>query len=170
MIDAYVLRSIHRRCNYSRAAAIEAQAAILGELDLRYRGYTDQVTGAQEKLAYYIAQYERSGIADITIMPFIKDGRDTQFLSTLHLDRLANIIEGMLAYKPFPVIAIHDEFKCHANNMNYLRQQYINILAELADGDLLSDIMSQVYGVQGTYPKLSKDLGDKIRGSNYALC
>jgi hypothetical protein len=168
-VDAYVLRSIHRRCNYDRAVAIDAQAAILDELELRYQGYTNQVTDAHGKLAYYLQQYERSDMVDVTIMPYIKDGHDTQYLSTLHLEKLSNIIFTMLDYKPFPVIAIHDEFKCHPNNMNHLRQQYINIFAEIAESNILSDILTQIHGQPGVFPKLSQDLGEKIRGSNYAL-
>ena len=62
-----------------------------------------------------------------------------------------------------------DEFKCHPNRMNHLRQQYINIFAELAESTILSDILSQIHGCPGTFPKLSTDLGTKIRQSNYAL-
>lgn len=50
-----------------------------------------------------------------------------------------------------------------------MRQHYINILAELADSDLLSDVFSQIHGTNGTYTKLSNDLSKYIRQSNYAL-
>ena len=62
-----------------------------------------------------------------------------------------------------------DEFRTHANNMNYLRQHYINIFAELAESNILSDILSQIHGCKGSFPKLSTNLAEKIRGSNYAL-
>lgn len=62
-----------------------------------------------------------------------------------------------------------DEFKCHPNHMNHLRQQYINIFAELAESRLLDDILSQIHGVPGSFVKLSQDLGDHIRKSEYAL-
>lgn len=71
---------------------------------------------------------------------------------------LANLVEQL------------DEFKCHANNMNHLRYQYKEILADLADSDIASDILSQIYGTKGTFTKLSNNLGNIIRQSNYALC
>lgn len=68
-----------------------------------------------------------------------------------------------------PLSELLDEFKCHPNHMNHLRQQYINIFAELAESRLLDDILSQIHGVPGSFVKLSQDLGDHIRKSEYAL-
>jgi hypothetical protein len=53
--------------------------------------------------------------------------------------------------------------------MNYLRQQYINILAELADSNIMSDIMSQLLGEPVVYQKLSNNLSVLIKESNYGL-
>lgn len=63
-----------------------------------------------------------------------------------------------------------DEFKCHANHMNQLRYWYKEILAELADSVILADIIGQIYGMGGSYNKLSPNLGEQIRESNYGLC
>lgn len=62
-----------------------------------------------------------------------------------------------------------DEFQCHANNMNHLRQQYINVFAMLAESEILSDILGQLHNCTGRYPKKSPHLGQKIRNSNYML-
>ena len=168
-IDAYLLRCMHRRCNYDAVVVAIAHKAIDEELDLRSQGFTDQVAGATGKLAYYIEQYERSAMADVVILGWLKDGYSTQHLSTKHLTQLRAIVQGMEAYAPFELVTIHDAFKCHANNANYLRWQYKEILAELAESNILGDVLSQIHGVQGTYDKLSNNLGDLIRGSNYAL-
>lgn len=169
MIDAYVLRSIHRRCNYDRDMVMQAMSVLLDEWDRRNQGSSTQESPADNKVGYYVKQYERSGMADVVILPYLKEENDTQYLSTDHINKLLEIIEGMLEYQPFEVLSVHDEFKCHANNMNHLRQQYINIFAEIAESDLLSDILSQIHGVFGICPKLSNNLGELIRGSNYAL-
>ena len=108
-------------------------------------------------------------MADIVICDYIKDGYATMYMATDHLEKLFVILESMLKHKPFEVVTIHDAFKCHANNMNHLRQHYINVFAELAESNILEDILSQIHGVKGTYKKLSNNLGDLIRGSNYAL-
>lgn len=171
-IDAYVLRCIHRRCNYDPEVLGIAMQALFDEQALRQAGITEQVPRMQDescKIDYYVSQYERSGMADVVIFPYLKDGRQTQFLSDEHIDRLVKIGIGMMDYAPFEVITIHDEFRCHANNMNHLRQQYINVFAELADSQILSDILSQIHECKGTFPKLSNNLSELIRGSNYAL-
>lgn len=169
-IDAYVLRSIHRRCNYDPEVLACAMEAMESELELRDQGITLQmVTPAQGKLGYYIEQYERSGMADVVIFPYVRDGSQTQYMSTKHLKKLVEIGRYMQSYRPFEVVTIHDEFRAHPNHCNHLRQQYINVFAELAESSILSDILSQIHGVKGTFPKLSNNLGELIRGSNYAL-
>jgi hypothetical protein len=43
----------------------------------------------------------------------------------------------MLEHKPFPLVTVHDEFKAHANNINQVRWHYKEILAEIADSNVL---------------------------------
>lgn len=62
-----------------------------------------------------------------------------------------------------------DEFKAHPNNLNHLRQQYIFIMADLAESEILSDVLTQITGYKGKWMKKSKDLGTHIRLGNYAL-
>lgn len=167
-VDAYILRSIHRRCNYDYD--VVSFAAELIEAELVKRNLGIEVPGDEEvvMLAYYCDQYRRSGMADIVILPYLTSF-DMGYLTTEHLKALATIVNGMLQYKPFEVVGVHDEFKCHPNNMNHLRQQYINVLAELAESNLLDDLLSQLHGSAGSFKKLTPDLGAKIRLSNYAL-
>lgn len=51
-----------------------------------------------------------------------------------------------------------------------MRQQYINILAELADSNILRHIASQLTGKDMPVKKLSNNLGNLIRESDYAIC
>ena len=168
-IDGFLLREMHRRCNYDPAVLAVAGSAIASELELRELGFAEQVEGAEGKLQYYIEQYERSAMASVVILSWIKDGHQTQHLSTEHLKQLGAIVKGMGAYTSFEVVTIHDCFKIHPNNANHVRWQYKEIMAELAESEILGDILSQIHGTKGTYTKLSNDLGEKIRGSNYAL-
>lgn len=168
-VDAYILRSIQRRCNYDVATIINAATVI--EIELIKRSLCPGetlLTQPQNELLYYVIQYVRSGMADIVIAPYL-DEDAVGCLSTEHLKALNQIIYSMLEYRPFEVITVHDEFKVHPNNANHLRQQYINIFAEIADSNLLDDLLSQVHGMPGHFQKLSTDLSTKIRGSNYAL-
>ena len=108
-------------------------------------------------------------MADVVILPYIQTEEAAKCLEIPHLKALKVIIEAMLVHKPFPLITIHDSFASHANNCNHVRQHYINIFAELADSDLLSDILSQIHGKTGKFTKQSNNLSSAIRGSNYAL-
>lgn len=167
-VDAYVLRCIHRRCNYDENIMDEASVLLEMELIKRSLGGNGCWSTEPGMVAYYCEQYERSGMADIVIVPHLNND-NIGYLTTKHLEALATIVNGMLEYSPFEVVTIHDEFKCHPNNMNYLRQQYINILAELADSDLISDLLSQIHGTPGHFAKKSTNLSQLIRKSNYAL-
>ena len=167
-VDAYILRCIHRRCNYDLNVFADAAYIIEMELITRSCGGASRMNQCDQDLNYYIEQYVRSGMADIVIVPMLTID-NLGDLSTKHLQALAVIIDDMLQYKPFEVVTIHDEFKCHANNMNHLRKQYVNIMAELADSELLSDILGQLHGTSGSYQKLSNNLSTLIKQSNYAL-
>lgn len=167
-VDAYILRSMQRRCSYDPAIIGSVMGLIEAELDARTCGGKKVDLDKSTKLAYYVEQYNRSSVADIVIAPYINITNVSQ-LDSMHLMRLKRVIETMLVHKPFHVITVHDEFRCHPNYMNHLRQHYINIFAEIAESDLLSDLLSQLYGVEGKADKLSANLGELIRGSNYAL-
>ena len=106
-MDAYILRAMHRRCNYDRSQAEYASRCIEMELIERNLGInTTSQEFMTEKLAYYIAQYQRSTLADIVILPYL-DQATVSLLSTEHLQALASILEGMLQYQPFELVTVH---------------------------------------------------------------
>lgn len=170
-IDAYLLRSLIRRCNYDQHTMEWAATALEIILLERACGEQQQSFGAttDQQVVTLKARYEASKMADVRILDKATH-RDLMALSTEHLQKLSRTVNQCLEHKPFPIICVHDEFKCHANNMNQLRFHYKEIMAELAESEILSDIMSQLYGFSVTYVKKSHDLSDKIRNSNYALC
>jgi hypothetical protein len=168
-IDAYIMRSMHRRCNYNHEVMEQASLLIEAEMLRRILGGEEvEILDVEGKVSYYIDQYERSGMADVVIAPWL-DSLNVVGLSKEHLEKLAEVINSMLEYQPFELVGIHDAFLTHANNCNYLRQQYINILAELADSNIMSDIMSQLLGEPVVYQKLSNNLSVLIKESNYGL-
>lgn len=167
-VDAYVLRCIHRRCNYDRSMVLDAHIVIVEELIARMKGLASTKSGNATKVQYYVNQWTRSGMADVVILPHLTAENISEVPTGL-LEKLDTIIQGMLEYQSFEVVTIHDEFKCHPNNMNALRQQYINVMAELAESNVLDDILSQIHKKSGHFKKLSNNLGDLIRQSNYAL-
>ena len=170
-IDGFILKELLRRCNYDTYVVEQAKLAIEAELLCRNMldyecdplGYDEDST-----FAYYLDQYRRSGQPSAVILPYL-DATTVCSLTKPELYQLSNILNGMLSHKPFPVITIHDSFAAHANNVNWVRHWYKEILAELADSEVLSDILSQIHGVAGNVPKRMQGLSTLIRNSNYAL-
>jgi hypothetical protein len=168
-VDAYILRTMHRRCNYDWDLVKYQAEAIQIELLARLMGEPRTPARPQGKAGYYVDQYDRSTLVDITILPYLTEDV-LPLLTTEHLSKLAEIVNGMLQHPPFPLVTVHDEFKAHPNNLDAMRQHYRNILAEIAESNLLDDLLSQIYGVPGHFQKLSTNLGSYIRNSEYALC
>ena len=168
-VDAYVLRSLIRRCNYDRDVVLMAADEFTCELLNRAAGIPKAAFELSEQVADHVEHYQRSGIADPVILDHLTT-EDIRSLDTDHSKALNVIVNAMLEHPPFEIVTVHDDFKCHPNHMNYLRMHYRDILAELADSNLVSDLLSQVYQSKGCFKKLSHDLGDHIRKSNYALC
>lgn len=170
-VDGYILRQLIRRCNYDPELASWAYYRAMEELMDRSAEQGSQPLPApiDEQLAYYIDLWERTNMVDPVILPYLYD-ESFRCLPHAMLVGLRTVLESMLPHKPFPVITIHDDFRCHPNNMNPLREHYRNLLAELSESTVLDDILSQIYGVKGTFPKRSNSLGEQIRNSNYALC
>lgn len=167
--DAYLVRTMHRRCNYDRVMVEEAQAQMIAEMVYRNKINGD-IGVADPAIQVYIDHYNRSTMADVVILPYIVQyGCDG--MSNKHIEKLLAIIDTMLAHKPFPLVTIHDAFKARPNDCNHVRQHYINIFAEIAESELLSDLLSQLHGITGgKAKKLSSNLAELIRGCEYPIC
>lgn len=104
------------------------------------------------------------GLVDLTWL----NETDLCMFSTTQLIKYVTILGHMDTYKPFPLATVHDAFGSHANNCNHVRHWYKEILADLADSEVLSVILNRLYGMNDTYDKYG-DIGHLIRQSNYAL-
>jgi len=69
----------------------------------------------------------------------------------------------------FELAHIFDAFTCHPNHMGKTTQFYREILAEIADSNLLSNILSEIAGKHIPVTKLSNDLSKDILASEYML-
>lgn len=69
----------------------------------------------------------------------------------------------------FQLAHIHDAFCAHPNNMDKVRTNYRVIMAEIADSDLLADILTKLAGYKQLVVKLSNDLSKDIMESEYML-
>lgn len=168
-MDAFILREMHRRCNYDRDVMEAAAAYIEMELINRTLGGQRQTEPCEGQMGYYVDQYQRSTLASAVILPHLRVDNVIK-LSQEHLEALAVMVNAMLERPSFELVTVHDEFKAHANNIDHVRWNYKEILAEIADSNVLDDLLSQIHGRPGTFNKLSFNLGDQIRKSNYGLC
>lgn len=150
-LDAFVVRELVRRCSYNREQLLRAQDRIMQH----FMGRDDKNCTP----AYFVSLRMATHSDDAALAE----------LSTGELCCLLGLIHNLLKRPSFPVLTIHDDFKCHPNYMNWVRQTYIDILAELADSDVFTDILSQITGKRARFNKLSTGLGNKIRQSNYPL-
>ena len=175
-LDGYVLRSLIRRCSYNAKVVSMAQKLIVEEL--LYRMYqpkneleTTTGRGLSPKVAYYLNHAKRSQLVDPVILDHLSY-EDIVRLPSTYLRKINILLNNMLEAEPFEVVTIHDDFKCHPNNMNTLRYHYKEILADIADSNVIGDILSQLHKLTVTtvYPKLTPNLGTSIRQSNYHLC
>jgi DNA-directed RNA polymerase len=69
----------------------------------------------------------------------------------------------------FQLAHIHDSFWTSPVYMNEVRRNYVEILANIADSNLLENILSQITGKKVEIEKDSDNLGKLIRKSEYAL-
>lgn len=165
--DAYLLRGMERRCNYDPAIVRPANE-MLDNAQIMYANGANRLP-VHTELVEALALMEKAHIADLSILPLLT-WSNVMCLPEWIVTKLLSITDDMLTYKPFPIITVHDAFGCHANNCDITRYWYKEILADFADSDMLSMLMNQLFqSTDGVYEKLSNDLGDKIRNSNYAL-
>ena len=167
-IDAFILREMVRRCNHHglniKAINDWLTAAVL-ERSMGCTVYAEPLEGEHR---YFVEQYERSKQPTAAILPWL-NSTNVHDLPLGLLHDLIRITNSMLEYKAFPVVTIHDSFASHPNNCNTVRYWYKEIMAELADSEILTDIMSQLHQSPGKYEKLSSGLSKYIRQSEYAL-
>lgn len=69
----------------------------------------------------------------------------------------------------FELLSIHDSFWASPNYMDQVRINYIDILTEIADSNLLEDILNEITGQSLKLKKFSTTLPKQMRSANYAL-
>lgn len=155
-LDAYVLRSLVRRCNYHKPTIKKA----LNSLKLKQ-------TGEINNDLMIVKRFEETQMADISDLDSII--KYAANLPKVLKNKLITVFENMLKHEPFDVVCIHDSFGCHPNHMNTLRFHYNQILADLSESMVIDDILNQLYGDKDTIDK-GESIYEYIINANYALC
>ena len=82
----------------------------------------------------------------------------------------AYIVREVIRRCDFQVAHIHDAFTCHPNNMSVVMDTYRTILSEIANSNLLADILSEITHTPVELAKFNYDLASDILKSQYSLC
>ena len=167
-IDGYLLRSLIRRASFNPTKVSNARDLISKHLMTRAYGATNKGT-LDVDLENMLNIYEYSKMLDVSLIDYITE-ENIGYVPMELLVKLNATLGKMLELGSSPVLTIHDAFKAHPNHCNAVRYWYKEILAELAESDILQFIVSQIVGKQVNYIKKSKNLGDLIRQSNYGIC
>ena len=155
-IDSYVLRTLVRRCNYSKPMVEQFMAM---SKNITYKPKDINLPGVQ--------RYLDTKMADLSVLEHINH-KNISYYPKEQIQALRAICETVLVHKPFEVICIHDSFSVSPVNCNYLRQHYNNILAELSDSDVLVDLLKQLYQTDDC-ENTAELIGGKIRNANYGI-
>ena len=105
-----------------------------------------------------------------------EDNRPSPINSSL-CPNIVHAVDGYIAremvrranQQGFVLAHIYDAFCASPKYMNKVRQNYIDILCEIADSNLLADILTQITGSKITIEKTINNLSKYIKDSEYAL-
>lgn len=156
-LDALVVREMNRRCNYNPKQV--RKVLQLCERELALRGETLRST-TNVQFRDFLATNIALQLTASTVSQYSNEA----------LWRISTRCFELLNHEPFPLLCVHDAYKAHANDMNYVRQHYIDIMAELADSYLMEDLYNQITHGQAVLEKYVENLSTLIRGSEYAIC
>lgn len=150
-IDGFVVREMYRRCGAENKKHYMKLAGILVNMGIK-----------EDALAF---PSDFMSVAQIDLMTEDDLKAMSQQEKSFLLSRLIDLTDS-----GFDIVTIHDCFGSRPRRMNMLRKHYINIFAELAASNILSDILSEITGEEITVQKLSNDLAQEIsRKAEYAL-
>lgn len=160
--DAYVLRTLVRRCNYNVKQVNEAIGLIQEALVNSCLVFT-----YSDEAIMPVHLFNKTGIADISCLEHLP--KIVNQLPQRMLKQLLATFKEMLKNEPFEVITVHDSFSVLPNHCNVLRWHYKEILAEIAESKMLDHLLSQLFGEECVFTKLDNNLAPLIRNSNYGL-
>lgn len=160
-IDGFLVRELCRRCNYDRYKIMRVKEAL--EARINMSALTIASVRGIEQLKWVNEFTSAIGIEHIQLNNVVQ-------YSVGYCEDLLALVNDMIEHPPFEVLTVHDEYKCHPNNMNRLRYHYVQIMAELAESNMMASIIGQIRNdPKFNYQKFSTNLGEEIRKSEYFL-
>jgi len=81
----------------------------------------------------------------------------------------SEVLEEVVLRCDFDITTIHDSYGVHPCNAGALVKIYREVMAELADMDILKNVLFDISGQEAVINKYSSDLSEDILNSSYAL-
>lgn len=194
-IDGFVLAELIALCNYDPALLDLVLDVVENrhEISPTQQDYTAVIfqhisAGVDAEFLYIFNQIRKTGFVTVAILPFFNNLANVRYMLAVMgkdeaeelFQKIETMVYAMRTYKPFPIIAVHDCFRCHPSNMNVVRYWYAEILAKIVECDVLGSILEQLpNGTRYYNEAFSEEIADKelraemaqrIRNSIYLIC
>lgn len=164
-LDGFIMREMVRRCTYNTRLVYDTYNLLLGVKTVE-GGVSDDFLKAKFLM-------EQSGFIPTNIISVINTTEEVNQLSKEDKDKLIARLYLILKYKPFEVLVIHDCFTSNANYGNYLRYWYKEIMAEIAESNMLHFLCRQLPNNPVTEKSVNQEAKKRvamlIRESEYGL-
>ena len=155
-VDGMIVREMTRRCSFSRDTLIKVIMALCSKEEGSGRLKDNMLKLLWDK-------YKKTGFLSARILDYIDDKN----MGLVNDNDIVRLLKSF-PEAPFDLMTVHDCFRCLPNYGNDVRQQYINILSEIAGSNMLQDIASQLRGKPVIVNKLG-DISKQVLNSEYAL-
>jgi len=165
-IDGYLLRSLIRRASFNVKKVTEAYNLLDNAIEITR---DTPIKECDDALQTMLDIYKYSNMLDVSIIDYITQDNLCHVPVAL-IFKLKKVLGDMLSRGSAPVLTVHDAFRAHPNHCDTVRYWYKELMAELAESNILEFIVSQITKQRVKYNKLSTTLPDMIRESNYAIC
>jgi len=160
-IDGMMCREMGRRCMYDPQKVEQIMFWLTDQ-----NTFLDRCKGGEDdKMVMLLwSHYLESGFLSARILDHLKPSN----MGHVSLTPILMLVQS-LPKKPFEILMVHDCFRVLPAYGNDLRRQYNNLLAEIAESELLSFMVSQIMMKRVHLNKIDPTLSDDIRQTNYAL-
>ena len=168
--DGYILRELHRRCNYDPRRIRYARDIIKEYLTGSCEVHANRDMNRKKKLFHLQKISKRFNTISVRAANYIDSftiqGADKEYLKGLY-----QRLNQMLEYAPFEVRTIHDEFACCPNHVQRMKYYYNVLLAEAYQSTWLFDVIQDLSGISyhEHQPEIEQDIVEAILDNNYAL-
>jgi hypothetical protein len=144
---------------------------IVSEMQARCNYEVEHLEYKKDLIEFYIEDthiYARDRFPSLGKLDYLDADNISEFTEN-DLAQMLELINLSLAYKSFPVVTIHDAYKCHANNIERLREAHRRIMWDLYNSDLMFDIIEQITGVRHKNAPFDQSVADAILEADYNI-